>query len=235
MALRCSSTAGLSYSQCSTFQRRANVIQLPCRESTKKQRQCAVKRACSVRAEIKYVDVKEAKKVVDEEGYTILDVRDETQYEKARITAAKHVPFFVVNNDMDFDTIIKRQLHFNFTGFIYGLAFTKPNEKFLQQVGEAIPKDSKVLLVCQEGMRASVAARQLEENGYENLAALTGGLQRVPKGWLPSEGPRELQDAGKGGFVSIQTQVSAVLAVIIFAAYAYLEYFPEQAANILNK
>lgn len=50
-------------------------------------------------------------------------------------------------------TAIKRQAHNNFAGLLYGLAFTKPNEAFLKTVEEKFSKDSKILLVCQEGLR----------------------------------------------------------------------------------
>lgn len=49
----------------------------------------AKRRACSVRlvakAEIKYVSSKQAKSLIEEENYTVVDVRDETQYERAHI------------------------------------------------------------------------------------------------------------------------------------------------------
>ena len=37
------------------------------------------------KAEIKYVSSKQAKSLIEEENYTVVDVRDETQYERAHI------------------------------------------------------------------------------------------------------------------------------------------------------
>lgn len=50
-------------------------------------------------------------------------------------------------------TIINRTLHNNFSGLFYGLAFTKPNPDFLSSVEKEFSKDSKLMLVCQEGLR----------------------------------------------------------------------------------
>ncbi|MEI4889677.1 rhodanese-like domain-containing protein, partial [Klebsiella pneumoniae] len=79
----------------------------------------------TIKAEVNFVNADEAKKLIAE-GYSILDVRDITQYERAHIKECKHVPFFIENKDNDLGTIIKRQLHNNFSGLFYGLPFTKP-------------------------------------------------------------------------------------------------------------
>ncbi|RZR95489.1 hypothetical protein BHM03_00024352, partial [Ensete ventricosum] len=60
------------------------------------------KRSAVIRAEVRFVNGDEAKKLVTEEGFTILDVRDRIQYERARITSCCHVPLFVENQDNDF-------------------------------------------------------------------------------------------------------------------------------------
>ena len=55
-----------------------------------------------IRAEVRFVNGDEAKKLATEEGFTVLDVRDRIQYERARITSCCHVPLFVENQDNDF-------------------------------------------------------------------------------------------------------------------------------------
>jgi hypothetical protein len=50
-------------------------------------------------------------------------------------------------------TIIKRQAHNNFAGLFYGLAFTKPNKDFTKMVKSKFSPESKLLVVCQEGLR----------------------------------------------------------------------------------
>lgn len=54
-----------------------------------------------VRAEVSFVNPEEAKKLVDEEGFAVLDVRDRSQYDRAHIQPSYHVPLFVENKDND--------------------------------------------------------------------------------------------------------------------------------------
>ncbi|KAH9303342.1 hypothetical protein KI387_014925, partial [Taxus chinensis] len=58
-------------------------------------------RTLDIRAEVKFVNPDEAKRLVSEDGYTILDIRDKTQYERAHIKSCYHVPLFIENNDSD--------------------------------------------------------------------------------------------------------------------------------------
>jgi hypothetical protein len=55
-----------------------------------------------IRAEVNYVNAEEAKKLIALEEYTILDVRDKNQYERAHIKSCYHVPIFIENQDNDF-------------------------------------------------------------------------------------------------------------------------------------
>ncbi|XP_057867525.2 rhodanese-like domain-containing protein 9, chloroplastic isoform X2 [Cryptomeria japonica] len=161
-------------------------------------------RTLDIRAEVKFVNPDEAKKLVTEEGYTILDIRDKTQYDRAHIKSCYHAPLFIENNDSDLGTIFKRTMHNNFAGLLYGLSFTKLNSDFVPEVQQQFPPDSKLLLVCQEGLRSGVATKELEAAGYQNLAYITSGLQSVKPGTFEKEGLKELQDAGKAGLVTIQ-------------------------------
>lgn len=54
-----------------------------------------------IKAVVDYVNAEEAKKLVTAEGYTVLDVRDKTQYNRAHIKACHHVPLFIENEDSD--------------------------------------------------------------------------------------------------------------------------------------
>lgn len=55
-----------------------------------------------IRSEVNFVNADEAKRLVTEEGYTVVDVRDRTQFERAHIKSCSHVPLFIENNDNDF-------------------------------------------------------------------------------------------------------------------------------------
>lgn len=175
------------------------------------------------------MDGVEAKKLVAEEGYTVLDIRDRIQYEKAHIVPSTHIPVYIENTDNDLNTIINRTLHNNFSGLFYGLAYTKSNPDFISSVEKKFSKDSKLLLVCQEGLRSGAAADKLERAGFQNLAYISFGLQKVSPGIFDKEGPKELQDAGKGGLVTIQGKISTVLGSVLVAALLFVTFFPTQA------
>ncbi|CAN6440989.1 unnamed protein product [Victoria cruziana] len=197
-------------------------------------RKPSTRRSIMTRAEVKFVDSKEAEELVRIGGYVIVDVRDRTQYERAHIKSCEHVPLFVENTDNDFGTIAKRTVHNNFSGLFFGLPFTKPNPAFVGSVKTNFTIDSKILLVCQEGLRSAAAANQLEEEGFQNVACLTSGLQSVKPGTFESVGSTELQNAGKAGLVTIQGKISAVLGTVLICAYLFITLFPEQADKLLQ-
>lgn len=187
-----------------------------------------------IRAEVNFVNPDEAKKLVTDEGYAVLDVRDKTQYERAHIKSCYHVPLFIENQDSDFGTIIKRTVHNNFSGLFFGLPFTKLNDKFVDSVQSQLSPQSKLLIVCQEGLRSTAAATKLEAAGFKNVACVTSGLQSVKPGTFDSEGSTELQDAGKAGLITIQGKISAVLGTVLICAYLFITFFPEQAEKLLQ-
>lgn len=182
---------------------------------------------------MRFVNGEEAKKLVAEEGYVVLDVRDKTQYDRAHIKSSYHVPLFIENTDNDVGTIVKRTLHNNFSGLFYGLPFTKPNPDFVQAVKGQFPPDSKLLLVCQEGLRSAAAANKLDREGFQNISCVTSGLQSVKPGTFESVGSVELENAGKAGLVTIQGKISAVLGTVLICAYLFVTFFPDQAEKLL--
>ncbi|CAB4286827.1 unnamed protein product [Prunus armeniaca] len=186
------------------------------------------------RAKVNFVTAEEAKELIAVDGYTVVDVRDKSQFERAHIKSCHHVPLFIANEDNDPGTIIKRTLHNNFSGLFYGLSFTKPNPEFVQSVKSQFSPQSKLLLVCQEGLRSTAAANKLEQAGFENIACITSGLQTVKPGAFDSVGSTELQNAGKAGLVTVQGKISAVLGTVLICAYLFITFFPDQAEKILQ-
>ncbi|KAK8705288.1 hypothetical protein V6N13_048892 [Hibiscus sabdariffa] len=192
------------------------------------------RRNLSIRAEVNFVNVEEAKQLVAAEGYAVVDVRDKSQFDRAHIKSCYHVPLFIENKDNDPGTIIKRTLHNNFSGLFFGLPFTKLNPEFVQSVKTQYSPESKLLLVCQEGLRSAAAATKLEQAGFQNIACITSGLQTVKPGTFDSIGKAELQDAGKAGLVTIQGKISAVLGTVLICAYLFITLFPDQAEKLLE-
>lgn len=169
-------------------------------------------------ATVKYVDPEAAKELVTKEGYTIVDIRDESQYKRSHIASSVHVPLFIENTDSDIGkgfsffsptqiswnlyqiltlvallqphawslqmmfvtakskidrkllricvsvcfwvgcgtsaTLLRKQMHMSFAGTFYGVAFTKTNPDFVATFEKQFQKDSKILIVCQEGLRS---------------------------------------------------------------------------------
>ncbi|GMJ02304.1 hypothetical protein like AT2G42220 [Hibiscus trionum] len=192
------------------------------------------RRNLSIRAEVNFVNAEGAKQLVAVEGYAVVDVRDKSQFDRAHIKTCYHVPLFIENKDNDPGTIIKRTLHNNFSGLFFGLPFTKPNPEFVQSVKSQFSPESKLLLVCQEGLRSAAAANKLEQAGFQNIACITSGLQTVKPGTFDSVGKAELQDAGKAGLVTIQGKISAVLGTVLICAYLFITLFPDQAEKLLE-
>lgn len=187
-----------------------------------------------VKAEVNYVNSQEAKKLIADEGYSVVDVRDRTQFERAHIKGCYHIPLFIENKDNDLGTIIKRTVHNNFSGLFFGLPFTKLNPDFEKSVKSQFSPESKLLLVCQEGLRSAAAASQLEEAGFKNIACITSGLQNAPPGTFDSVGSTELKNAGKAGLITVQGKISAVLGTILVCAFLFITFFPDQAEKLLQ-
>ncbi|KAL3686053.1 hypothetical protein R1sor_004075 [Riccia sorocarpa] len=82
-----------------------------------------------------------------------------------------------------------------------------------------------------EGLRSGYATEKLEGVGFKNVAYINAGLNKVPPGVFSKEGEKELQDAGKGGLVTIQGPVSRVVGIILILAYLFLQFFPDQATE----
>ncbi|OVA11188.1 Rhodanese-like domain [Macleaya cordata] len=196
------------------------------------------KRTVGIRAEVNYVNAEEAKELIAVEGYAILDVRDKSQYDRAHIKSCYHVPLFIENKDNDLGTIVKRTVHNNFSGLFFGLPFTKFNSEFVKSVKSQFSPDSKLLLVCQEGLRSAAAANELEKAGFQNISCITSGLQSPRTfcfaGTFDSVGSTELQNAGKAGLVTVQGKISAVLGTILICAYLFITFFPDQAEKLLQ-
>ncbi|KAK9154603.1 hypothetical protein Sjap_002083 [Stephania japonica] len=187
-----------------------------------------------IRAEVNYVNADEAKKLVNAEGYVVLDIRDKSQYERAHIKSCYHVPLFIENNDNDPGTIIKRTVHNNFAGLFFGLPFTKLNPEFVQSVKGQFSADSKLLLVCQEGLSASQSMSKLQQDSIKPKFAEFSLLSSMFFRNIESVGPAELQNAGKAGLVTVQGKISAVLGTVLICAYLFITLFPDQAEKLLQ-
>ncbi|GAQ79392.1 hypothetical protein KFL_000290420 [Klebsormidium nitens] len=199
------------------------------RSITRGARRRSVARQGAAVAELRSINASEVPALIAE-GYKVIDVRDEKQYEKAHIKNSEHVPLFVENTAMDPSTLVLRLLHNNYVGLLYGNAFTKPNPDFNSKISQ-YPKDQKLLLVCQEGLRSGQAADDLEDKGWAEVAFIAKGLNDIKPGVVEKAGPRELKDAGKGGISQYQQPVSIVVGSILINSFARLVTRPQRVIS----
>jgi Fe-S cluster biosynthesis and repair protein YggX/rhodanese-related sulfurtransferase len=126
---------------------------------------------------LKRVSVDEAKKLLDGEGYVLLDVRSMPEFSAAHPTGAYNVPF----------------LHKTPQGMI-------PNQDFARIVQFLFPdKNAKIVTSCQMGGRSVRAANELSNLGYQNIVDMRGGFggerdesgRVINAGWKDSGLPSE--------------------------------------------
>jgi rhodanese-related sulfurtransferase len=111
----------------------------------------ALVRSGAVRA----VRPRDAAEALGGEGFRLLDVRPEWERARASVRGSVHVPLFVGDDDMGPVTLLKKWVHLGYIGLWTGQAFTKMNERFVDDVAAAVDgsKDAKLLVACGEGLR----------------------------------------------------------------------------------
>lgn len=133
------------------------------------------------------------------EGWTLLDVRPPEEIAKAKVEGAVEVPLFVNDPDRSLGGLVKQATAFGMGGWWLGGSHMILNQSFLGEVQARIPKDAKVVIGCQKGLRSLTAAEQLGLAGYPKLAWVTGGFDTAAKGDLPVQGGKDIRLAGIGG------------------------------------
>ena len=131
--------------------------------------------------DVKRVPVAEAKRLLDEEGYTYLDVRTEAEYAGGHPVGARNVPLMHA-----------------------GAGGMKLNLEFLAAMEANYPQDTKLVVGCKAGGRSLEAAKQLIAAGYTQIIDMHPGWggkrnafgQVTEPGWqaagLPTEMTTEL-------------------------------------------
>ena len=142
-------------------------------------------------ADIKRVSPAEAKRLVDEEGYVLVDVRSVPEFEAEHPTGAFNVPLMNAGPG--------------------GMA---PNPEFVTVMTKAFPKDTKLVLACKGGNRSLRAANVLAQQGYTNLIDQRAGFdgardpfgQLTEPGWKGAGLPVESGEGGDHSYASIRNK-----------------------------
>lgn len=108
---------------------------------------------------VESVTPQEAKRLMDEEGYTYLDVRTPEEFQQGHPKGALLIP-----------------------AFFRGPGGFEPNPDFLSMAQKHLPKDQRLVVGCQSGGRSARACEMLQSVGYANVLNVAGGFggQRDP-------------------------------------------------------
>jgi rhodanese-related sulfurtransferase len=101
------------------------------------------------------VTPKEAKELVDNEGYTYIDVRSEQGFENGHPVGALNAPLMHLRP---------------------GVGMT-PNPRFVEVMEANFPKDARLVLACKAGGRSVRACQILAAAGYRDLVNMDGGYE----------------------------------------------------------
>lgn len=184
---------------------------------------------------IDYVPAAKVAKLV-EEGYALVDVRSNMQFERAHLKNCTHIPLFKEDDAKDPQSLLNQQLHRGAIGSQFGTAHTVRNDMFEDQVSSKFAKDDKLLLCCQQGLRSNTAAQDLSKAGFSDLVCIEGGLNTMKDdllGSLETVGSVPISKAGLGGLIKYQKQISFTIGGIMLTAYLLVTLFPDQTAPLL--
>ncbi|CAD7704788.1 unnamed protein product [Ostreobium quekettii] len=139
------------------------------------------------------------KLLAQDEGWVLLDVRPPKEVKQASVKGAVAVPLFVPDKETSLPSLMKQMSAFGMGGWWLGTTHMVPNEGFMSEVRAKIPKNSKVIVACQKGLRSLAACEQMALAGYTTLAWINGGFDTAKKGDLPMDGDKDIRYAGIGG------------------------------------
>lgn len=127
---------------------------------------------------VKRVSPAEAAKLIDDEGYVLVDVRTVPEFDAGHPKGAFNIPLN----------------HASATGMT-------PNPDFLKVVQARFPTDAKLVVACKAGGRSMKAAATLAAAGYTNLVDQRAGWsgaadpfgQGMEAGWQAAGLPTSLE------------------------------------------
>lgn len=89
-----------------------------------------------------------------QEGWTLIDVRPQSEHKKAFVDGGVSVPVYVDDDEFSVSALIKQATALGMGGWWLGGGHMKPNKQFLQQVQQQVPMNgAKIIVSCQKGLR----------------------------------------------------------------------------------
>jgi rhodanese-related sulfurtransferase len=146
---------------------------------------------------VRSVTPKEALALQKDQGYTIIDVRPEKEFNDAHPAGAINVQIYRLIKDWTLWDI-SRRVAFAFFGIFQG---TEENPEFVNEVkAYGLSKDAKIIVACVAGgtmkptpnlaegsqSRSLVAAYLLTLDGFTNVVHVEGGIRQWYKQDLPT-------------------------------------------------
>jgi rhodanese-related sulfurtransferase len=103
--------------------------------------------------EVRQVPPSEAKRLLDEEGYTFVDVRSQREYDAGHPAGALNVPLLFAS--------------------AHGM---EPNPEFIEVMCGLFPPDAKLVLGCRSGQRSARAIQMLQTVGFTECVNQDAGF-----------------------------------------------------------
>lgn len=144
---------------------------------------------------VKHVDVRAARTLQEDGGYTYVDVRSVPEYDMGHAADAHNVP--LLNRDPATGQML-------------------PNVEFVAVMQASYPTDAKLLVGCQMGGRSARAAEILASAGYTDVCNVVGGFggardrftgQVVSEGWADAGLPVATEPTPGGSYADLRKKV----------------------------
>ena len=106
--------------------------------------------------EIESIDAKKAKKMLDKDEITLIDIRDIRElWKDGTVKNSIHIPRGMLEFWLD------------------------PQSSYYKE--KKINNSKKMVLYCALGQRSALATKTLKEMGFENVAEISGGFEEIKK------------------------------------------------------
>ncbi len=122
-----------------------------------------------------YAVAQEPKKILSIEAYDMLntvpdtyliDIRTRAEYQFVGHPIAAYLfPYTFLTED------------FGKMDEQYAYGFDEKNKKFIQEIGEVFKKTDKLLIICSDGTRSALAAKDLTDAGFQTIYNVKDGFE----------------------------------------------------------